>query len=151
MKNQSNNPVICRKPVDYLLLDHTADMGMEITGSDPVDLFTKAGRALIHIMLGDIHSKSSATMKISLTGDDLSDLMVRWLTEILYQFEGERLITTDITIDHMSSATLKASLAIIPFDPSQNEVLREIKAVTYHQIEVTRQDGIWKARVIFDL
>jgi SHS2 domain-containing protein len=151
MKNKSNIPVTGRKSVDYLLLDHTADMRMEITGSDPVDLFGKAGRALIHIMLGDIRSKGSDTMKVSLTGEDLSDLMVRWLTEILYQFEGEHLITTDIIIDYLSSATLKASLAITPFDPSQHEVLREIKAVTYHQIDVTRQDGIWKARVIFDL
>ena len=151
MKTQLNIPMTCRKPLDYLLLDHTADMGIEITGSDPADLFSKAGRALIHIMLGDIQSKGQDTMNISLAGEDLSDLMVRWLTEILYLFEGEHLITTDIVIDDLSSATLNASLVITPFDPSRHEVLREIKAVTYHQIDVALQDGIWKARVIFDL
>jgi SHS2 domain-containing protein len=151
MKKQSNIPIADPNSTDYLLLNHTADMGMEITASDPVDLFTKAGRALIHIMLGDIRSKGPDVIKISLTGDDLPDLMVRWLTEILYLFEGEHLITTDIIIHELSSAALCASLAVTPFDPSRNEVLREVKAVTYHQIDVTRQDGIWKARVIFDL
>jgi len=151
MKKQSIIPITDPDSPDYLLLDHTADMGMEITAPDPVDLFTKAGRALVHIMLGDILSKGQETMNISLTGEDLSDLMVRWLTEILYLFAGEYLVITDINIDNLSSATLNASLAVTPFDPSRHEVLREIKAVTYHQIEVTRQCGIWKARVIFDL
>ena len=151
MKSRLNFPLTGQKSLDYLLLDHTADMGMEITGSDPAELFIKAGKALIHIMLGDIRSKGQETMNISLTGDDLSDLMVRWLTEILYLFEGEHLITADINIDNLSSTTLNVSLVLTPFDPSQHEVLRDIKAVTYHQIDVTRQHGIWKARVIFDL
>jgi len=135
----------------YHLLDHTADMGVEINGSDPSDLFKNAGIALINIMLGDIPSKGSNIMKISLKGDDLSDLMVRWLTEILYLFEGERLVVTDISIDSLASATMNATLFTMSFDPQRHEILREIKAVTYHQIDVTRKDGIWKARVIFDL
>lgn len=139
------------KVLDYSLLDHTADMGFDIYGSDPADLFKKAGKALIHTMFGAIQSKGADTIKISLTGDDLSDLMVRWLTEILYLFEGEHLVTTDIIIDSLSSAKIDATITTSPFDPSRYEILREIKAVTYHQIDVTEKDGIWKARVIFDL
>jgi SHS2 domain-containing protein len=137
--------------LDYSLLDHTADMGFEIEASDPAGLFKKAGKALIHIMFGAIHSKGADTVKISLIGNDLPDLMVRWLTEILYLFEGEHLVTTDIIIDSLSSATIDATLTALPFDPLRYEILREIKAVTYHQIAVTQKEGVWKARVIFDL
>jgi SHS2 domain-containing protein len=151
MKKQSNIPIADPDSTDYLLLDHTADMGMEVTGSDPPELFTKAARAFIHMMLGDIRSKGRDIINISIAGEDPPDLMVRWLTEILYLFEGEHLITTEIVIDELSSSTLNASLAVTPFDPSRHEVLREIKAVTYHQIDVAMHDGIWKARIIFDL
>lgn len=136
---------------DYLLLDHTADMGLEIRGSDPADLFKKAGRALINIMLGDIRTKGSDNIRVSLTGGDLSDLMVRWLTEILYLLEGERLVVTDIIINALSSEAIDATMTTTPFDPLRHEILREIKAVTYHQIDVIHKNGIWKARVIFDL
>ncbi|MBN1625511.1 MAG: archease [Deltaproteobacteria bacterium] len=136
---------------DYLLLDHTADMGLEIRGSGPADLFEKAGRALINIMLGDIHPQGSDNIRVSLTGDDLSDLMVRWLTEILYILEGEHLITTDIIVNSLSTTAIDATLTVTPFDPLRHEIMREIKAVTYHQIEVTHKEGVWKARVIFDL
>lgn len=143
--------MINKNSPEYHLLDHTADMGLEIKGADPADLFKNAGRALLNIMLGHIPLKGSDTIKISLTGDDLSDLMVRWLTEILYLFEGERLIVTDINIDSLASAAIDATMMTIPFDPQQHEILREIKAVTYHQIDVTRKHGTWEARVIFDL
>lgn len=136
---------------DYLLLDHTADLRLEVKGSNPVDLFEKAGRALVHIMLDPIPSNGRDIKKISLFGDDFSDLIVRWLTEILYLFEGEHLVTTDINIDSLSSTTINATLKTLPFDPMQYDILREIKAVTYHQIDVTQKDGVWKARVILDL
>jgi SHS2 domain-containing protein len=151
MKDQQAPIINKGKAIDYLLIDHTADMGFEIKGSDLVNLFEKAGKALIHMMFGLIPATGADAIKISLIGDDLSDLMVRWLTEILYLFEGERLVTTDIVIDSLSSTTINATLNISPFDPFKHEVLREIKAVTYHQLEVTQKEGIWKARIIFDL
>lgn len=136
---------------DYILLDHTADMGFEIKGADPAELFKKAGMALIHVILGSAPSPGADKMKVSLKGYDLSDLMVRWLTEILYLFQGEYLVTTDIIIDSLSDDTVTATLIISPFNPLEHEILREIKAVTYHQIDVTGKDNIWNARVIFDL
>ena len=77
--------------------------------------------------------------------------MVRWLGEILYLFEGEKKIVTDTLINTISPSKLKATLQTIAFDPNLHEVLREIKAVTYHQIEVTEKDNRWEARIIFDL
>lgn len=139
----------CNK--DYLLLDHTADLGIEISGDDPEDLFKRAGKAFLHLIFGDICIQGTDIMEISLSGDDLPDLMVRWLTEILYILEGEHLVTTDIHIDLLSPTTIKARLGVTPFDPLKHEIQREIKAITYHQIEVTQKDLAWKARVIFDL
>jgi SHS2 domain-containing protein len=136
---------------DYLLLDHTADLGIEIHGSDPVALFKKAGIALLHLIFGDIGPNGTDVIKISVSGEDFSDLMVKWLTEILYLYEGDHLVITEIIIDSLSPTAIAATLNFSPYTPSQHEILREIKAVTYHQIEVTEKNGAWKSRVIFDL
>jgi SHS2 domain-containing protein len=77
--------------------------------------------------------------------------MVRYLSEILYLFEGEKLVVDLINIESVSSKKLRGSLRLSPFDPSSHKIIREIKAVTYHQIEVTDRNGLWTARVIFDL
>ena len=136
---------------DYILLDHTADLGVEIRGTSLINLFENAGRALLHLIFGTTHAVKSRYEKISVTGDDLADLMVRYLSEILYLFEGEKLVVDSISIKSLSDNRLKGSLRVSPFDPDTHKILAEIKAVTYHQIEVTDRNGIWTARVIFDL
>jgi SHS2 domain-containing protein len=143
--------LMIEQSADYLLLNHTADLGFEIKGFDQANLFEKAGRALLHVIFGTVLARGAESIYITLSGDDQSDLMVRWLTEILYLIEGEHLVTTDIVIDSISSTTISATLSALPFDPLRHEIIREIKAVTYHQIEVAESNGIWKARVIFDL
>jgi SHS2 domain-containing protein len=136
---------------DYTLLDHTADLGIKVRGTDLKDLFESAGRALMHLMVGaDIPSKTTS-MEISVSGEDLADLMVRWLGEVLYLFAGEKLVVTSIRMGSVSSSYLEATLETAPFEPEFHEVLSEIKAVTYHQIQVTQKTNGWEARIIFDV
>ena len=135
----------------YTLLDHTADLGIKVRGTDLKDLFEGAGRALMHLMVrAEIPSKTTS-MKISVSGEDLADLMVRWLGEILYLFAGENLVVTSIRMDSVSASHLDATLETVPFEPKIHETLREIKAVTYHQIQVTEKANGWEAKVIFDV
>ncbi len=132
-------------------MDHTADLGIRVYGTDLKDLFEGAGRALMHLMVkAEIPSKTHS-MKMSVSGEDLADLMVRWLGEILYLFSGENLVVTSIRMGSVSSSHLEATLETAPFEPEIHETLREIKAVTYHQIEVTETADGWEAKVIFDL
>jgi len=62
--------------------------------------------------------------------------MVRWLSEILYLFEGEEKLVTEILINSISSSKITSTLSVMKFDNRCHEILREIKAVTYHQIEI---------------
>ncbi len=140
-----------RRPPDYTLLDHTADLGIKVRGIDLKDLFETAARALMHLMVKGQSPSTPTSMKISLSGEDLADLMVRWLGEILYLFEGENLVVTSTHMDALSSSHLEATLETVPFEPEIHEILSEIKAVTYHQIEVTEKGNAWEARVIFDM
>ncbi|MBW1767749.1 MAG: archease [Deltaproteobacteria bacterium] len=139
-----------KKP-DYTLLDHTADLGIKIRGTDLKNLFESAGQALIHLMLRGATPGKTSSMKISVPGVDLDDLMVRWLGEILYLFEGEHLVVNSINIHDLTPYRLEATLKTVPFDPQVHEILSEIKAVTYHQIEVANKGDRWEARVIFDI
>jgi SHS2 domain-containing protein len=93
----------------------------------------------------------TSLFSLSVSGEDLPDLMVRWLGEILYLFEGDSKIVMDIDIDVLAETRIDATLHTVPFNPKLHEVVTEIKAVTYHQIEVARRKDGWQATVIFDL
>ena len=142
--------MIERTPV-YELMDHTADLGIRVRGNDLIDLFENGGRALLNLMVRVRSRGKSVPLSLKVEGNDLPDLMVRWLSEILYLFEGEKVLATSIKINSLSSTGLEATLRTSPYDPRIHEIIREIKAVTYHGIEVIEKKGLWEASIIFDL
>jgi SHS2 domain-containing protein len=141
---QSNRP-------EYSIIDHTADLGIIVRGAGIRDLFEEAARSLTHLMVRANPAKGTTTVKLSVTGCDSADLMVRWLGEILYLLEVENRVVIHMGIDSISPSRLNATLKTVPFDPNTDEILYEIKAVTYHQIEVAEKGDHWEARIIFDL
>jgi len=135
----------------FEILDHTADLGVVVTGNDLEDLFQNAAHAMLNIMLERPAEKGGKTRDISINGTDLPDLMVRWLGEILYLLEGENTVVTQTKIQDITPDHLHARIKTVPFSSTRHERITEIKAVTYHQIEVVQKQGFWSARIIFDL
>jgi len=136
---------------EYTLLDHTADLRVAFRGNDLKALFENAARALIDLLLRGASSERPSPVQISVSGEDLPDLMVRWLGEILYLLEGEGRVVTSLKIHRLVSTTLDATLGTIPFDPLVHEIQNAIKAVTFHQIEVAERGDHWEAKVVFDV
>jgi SHS2 domain-containing protein len=135
----------------YKLIDHTADFGIHVFGADPKELFANAAFATFD-MLTEIDSlKSLEAATIRVTGDDWPDLMVNWLRELLYFWNGKELLVKKVKILALSENKLSANVELDPFDPDRHEIKIEIKAVTYHQIQVSSGPEGWEARVIFDV
>jgi SHS2 domain-containing protein len=124
---------------------------MQVRGPDLVGLFEEAVRSIIYMMMGTPTAEKTDEIKLHVRAQDLPDLMVRWLGEILYLLQGEEKVVTRVKIDSLSPVHLEATLKTAPFDPHRHEILREIKGVTYHQIDVARKNDHWEARIIFDL
>ncbi|MDY6972000.1 MAG: archease [Thermodesulfobacteriota bacterium] len=136
---------------DFSLFDHTADLGIVVRGTDLKNLFQGGAKSMMQIMvIGKSHVKTRS-VRLTVTGDGLSDLMVRWLGEVLYLLAGEKQVVTDVVIESISPSRLDATLKTVPFDPNLHEIVCEIKAVTYHQIQVAERGDRWEARIVFDL
>ena len=135
----------------YKLIDHTADLGIHVFGTDPVELFTNAAFATFD-MLTEIDSlESLKTTDLKVIGDDWADLMVNWLRELLYFWNGKELLVKKVQILDLSENELSANVTLDPFDPDRHEIKIEIKAVTYHQIQVSEGPKGWEAKIIFDI
>jgi len=135
----------------FTFLNHTADMGIRVIAPTLVDLFETAAQAMMEIMLKQRPPGNTSPLRLSVDGEDLPDLMVRWLGEILYILEGEERVVMDVDIDGVSPTRIDAIVHTVPFDPELHDITTEIKAVTYHQIDVSQRGGDWEATVIFDL
>jgi SHS2 domain-containing protein len=77
--------------------------------------------------------------------------MVNYLRELLYLWTGSEKMVTLIDIENISPTHVNARVTVGSYRPDRHAVRHEIKAVTYHQIEVTGGPAGWQATVVFDI
>ncbi len=135
----------------YRLFEHTADLGIEFFADSLEELFVSSGSGLFDVISGIDRIKAEKTFQINVEGIDLEDLLVNWLRELLYLHQVKRILLCRFHISEISDTRLVGSVMGEPFDAKRHEIKKEIKAATYHGIEVSESKGCWKARVIFDV
>ena len=135
----------------YELLDHTADLMIRVLGAGRAELYENAGLALTDLIAGPVTRQGATKTLIELTGADPADLMVNFLRELLFLWTVDGQLATAIAIPHITDTAVEAQLTTEPFDPGRHRIRHEIKAVTYHQIDVSRTATGWQATVIFDI
>lgn len=135
----------------YECIDHTADLAIVVHAASLKQLFEEAGRALFDLLIRTRGVRASHSIICTVEGADKEDLMVNWLRELLYLFNGEEKAVSSIEILDLTPSRVEARLEWIPVDFTQDEVMTEIKAVTYHQIRVEKTDRDYEAQVVFDV
>ncbi|MBC2711533.1 MAG: archease [Desulfosarcina sp.] len=135
----------------YTLLDHTADLRIRVTGTDLADVFRNAGLALFDLISKPDVLESREVIEVNVTGDDEADLMVNYLRELLYLWTGNEKLIKMIDILHISDTAVSAQVSTDRYLSERHEILHEIKAVTYHQIDVSQTADGWQATVVFDV
>ena len=87
---------------------------------------------------------------LDLQAPDMEALLVDWLRELLYIQISEGLLFAAAGIETLDEQRLVARAGFA--HPQDADVVeRELKGVTYHDLEVGRRDGDWFARIVFDL
>jgi SHS2 domain-containing protein len=132
-------------------MNHTADVGIHVFGKDGKDLFANAAFALFSLFTDISALKGENKKKIAITGSDWPDLMVNWLRELLYLWNGNEILVKEVDIHSISEKRLSATVFYEPYDSDRHIIKMDIKAVTYHQIQVTAGPAGWEARIIFDV
>ena len=138
---------------NYEFFDHTADIGVEVTGRTRKELFVNAAEALFDVMIESRTGRAIAKQqkKITVEGADAADLLINFLREVLYLFNGEKFITVHCEIIKFTNKELEARLTGESFNRKKHLIKTEIKAVTYSGLTVEKVKAGWRARIIFDV
>lgn len=135
----------------YILIDHTADIGIDVFGASLQKLFANAAFALFDIITDLSKVEGKVEYKISISGIDKEQLLVNWLQELLYLHDVRNILFNDFCIVDITDTQLNATVRGDVICDDKHVIKTEIKAVTYHCLSVIRENDCWKARVIFDL
>jgi SHS2 domain-containing protein len=136
----------------FRVLEHTADVGFEALGESRADVFRNAGRALMSTMvdLESVSLRESVTLEAKAAGP--ADLLVNWLSEILYLQDAEGWIFRDFEIETLTDLSIRGIGRGERYDRGRHQIKLLVKAVTYHQLVLEKTgEGYWRAQVYVDI
>ncbi len=135
----------------FEIIEHTADIGFRAWGATPAELFENAARAMLSIAAESEPIQPAREIRVSVEGADYPDLLVNWLSEILYLFDSGRLAAKSFHVEQITPSKLRAVVRGEPREDGQHPWKLIIKAVTYHEIEVAERNGRWECKVYVDI
>ncbi len=146
-------PAMKQRRPKWKLLDHPADIRIEVYGKTLEELFLNAAEGLSQLSTGSIKVSGSQIEKtLALESDSFDDLLVDWLREILFLFNSERFILRKASLKISEGISLESKLFGSILDPSlELEDGLEIKGVTYHGLLLEEDSDGFVAQVIFDI
>ena len=136
---------------------HTADIAYRIKGATPEKLFNCGLQAWRHAITGMdlILFSVSVERKIDLSASDLEMLLVEFLSEINYLITVEKLFAANCDIleisQHHENYHLTAKVNGINISEIAHLDISEIKAVTFHQLNIVEENGILWTNLVFDI
>lgn len=148
-------PGVARLPVSGLpagvrIVEHTADTGIEVEGSNLEECFARAAAGMFACFTGG-GGDSGRTLDIEVVADSREELLVAWLEELLYHAEVAGLVLDTFEVFEVGPPTLRARVGGRPLRPDDEPAGPAVKAVTRHQLAVERAGDRWRARVLFDV
>jgi SHS2 domain-containing protein len=135
----------------FVILDHPADLGIEARGRTIAEAFEQAAIALMSIILDLTAVEPKEFRMIRLKALDQEQLLVRWLEELLYLYDGENFACSNFVVEELGPNHLNASVRGEPFSETQHPTRLDVKAITYHQLLVEQNPEGGRVRVFLDI
>ncbi len=140
----------------YELLEHTADIGVRAFGHDAKEVFVNAAQGMFSIIAQRKRGQKSGSgrfriFKISLSAQNQEELLISWLSELLSLSYIHKMIFTDFQVQTLTDTTIRANAAGEKISKNNFQLMREIKAVTYHQVKIEKLPNFLRGEVFFDI
>lgn len=141
--------------MSYEFTDHTADVAVELRADDRTGLFTEALRAFTDTVTERKTVDADEGHDLEAEAASLEELMVEWLGELIYRFDVDGLLfrdVTDVEVEETGDGyRLTGRARGEPYDEERHPLKVEVKGVTYHELEIEKENDSWRGRVIFDI
>jgi SHS2 domain-containing protein len=130
----------------YQEREHTADWELEVWAPDLPGLLEQAARGMYRLAGVRLKDSPRSQRVIEIPFSDAESLMVAFLSELLFLAEEQGLAYDEFSLE-ISEEKLFAQLSGAPLESLD----KEIKAVTYHKLEVRQTGRGLEVNIVFDV
>jgi SHS2 domain-containing protein len=134
----------------FELLDiATADMAFAAYGKTLEEMYVNAAKALMSVMFeGKVGKKIRKIIEVE--AEEETVLLHDWLQEVLYALDTEHIIFSDFKVK-LGKGKISAECFGEKYNPEKHKFIIDVKAITYHMMEVKKEKDFWKCRVVVDV
>jgi SHS2 domain-containing protein len=133
----------------FRFIEHTADVCAECRAADFAGLLEVSAAALYEVALDRVRSDSDIEKEVRAEGGTREETLIRWLQELLFLLDVERFAATVFRFDEAAPSQVRATLRGYTCKPEERAT--EVKAATYHDMQIENRDGELAAAIVFDL
>ncbi len=135
----------------YQEIEHTADYALLVRGTDLRDLLQAAGEGFLALVTDEGRPAPTRSEEYEVMAEDAAALVMRAVRELLYYLEeGELPVVFEALAVTEGPATARLRAGLVPLEDARQHLHRAIKAVTYHDLELRRDDEGLSLVLTFD-
>ena len=135
----------------YEQIPHTADIALRIYGKDLKELFVNAAYGMFDVIADLEGLKSSVSVDINVEAPSKEELLVYWLDELLFNFYTKGVIFFNFDVEFLSEDKLIAKVHGRHVGENKNRLKTEIKAATYHDLNINETSEGFSVDIVFDV
>ncbi len=138
----------------YRLLEHITDAYIEAYGRTLSEAYSNAAYGLTDVVVDVKNVDTQFSRKLEVGGSDLLNLLYNWLEAVLLEMLVEQNVYSEFSVQVLKKGDawmLEAECIGERFTPEKHHPKVEVKAVTYHLMEVVAEDGRYVVRFLLDL
>jgi SHS2 domain-containing protein len=136
----------------FELFDHTADLGVRVRAPSMPQLVAPA-TAGFYAAIGEVHAADGpgTAWHCESAADEPALLLRDYLAELLALLDCEQRCIAAPRVHEFAAGRLVVAATAHPIDPARSLLLREVKAVTYHELALRPVPGGFELTFIVDI
>ncbi|MFH1258309.1 MAG: archease [Elusimicrobiota bacterium] len=136
---------------NFVPIQHIADVGITAYAKDLNKLFVHCAEGMFSLLvdLKTVRPRVKEVVKIKSANQE--ELLIKWLNELLYFTETHKEVFCKFKIIKLSARNLIAEVWGEKIEPGRHQFGLEIKAATYHNLEIKHTPRGYETTIIFDI
>jgi SHS2 domain-containing protein len=142
-------------PGTYRFIEEGAQADVAFTAEAPSlsDLLETCGEATFAVMTDPGKVRPVDRHNVTVHAETLEDLLYNWLDELIYIKDNEEFVAGRFRVRCPETPPfhMQALVEGEPIDRRRHEMHVDVKAPTYHDMDIRKDGDRWIARVVLDV
>jgi len=139
----------------FEFLEHTSDAFVAGYGDTLEEAFENVALGMFEVMTDTSKVNPLNKTMIKAEAEDKQALLYTWLEQLIIKFETEGNLYSKFKVNKIEETSngfrLTSTAWGEPYNPKKHQSRTAVKAVTYHDMDIRKEDGKFTVKVLFDI